>query len=299
MQRILRFLLVSLTVLLIFFLGLPWVALLLDHKFRLIWRLPFWIEPVSLILILGGILFLLRYSWLQIFPNDTESKLSGVPTRPVEENSLIRSLNFAISGLWLCGIGLACLLRSPCLIGIDGIIMITGILCISPSEEPASPTRFVMVLLSYVNHTPCWIMLLAVVAITAAGLPAISVDKPPLPRVTDPGILVQIRCKPGTSFLWEADFNQHIRPAIEDVILQGNTYTGFQLIKSTLPSQPFDFILLYTGKSFAALDKPVTPPQYVALFQREGTARALVVLKEMLSYEDQVTVTLTYIERAR
>jgi len=58
-------------------------------------------------------------------------------------------------------------------------------------------------------------------------------------------------------------------------------------------------MLIYTGKTFAGLDKPSTPPQYVALFQREGTIRAMSVLKEMLSYEDQVTVTIVYLERKR
>jgi hypothetical protein len=185
------------------------------------------------------------------------------------------------------------------MLGFTGIIMIAGIFFIRRPEEAALPARFVRVLLHRISLTPRWIMLLLVIAVTVVGLPAITVDKQPAPVVTDPGILVQIRCKPGTAFLWEADFNQHIRPAIEDIIAHGGTYTGFQFIKATLPSQPFDFMLIYTGKTYAALDKPITPPQYVALFQREGSIRALSVLKEMLSYEDQVIVTLVYSERKR
>jgi len=219
-------------------------------------------------------------------------------SKSARPGSLMHSLNFAISGTWLCGIGLAILLRSPCLLGFSGIVMITGMLCAGRMEEQELPARFTKVL-SLFTHIPRWAILLFVLAITVAGLPALSEDKQPAPAVTEPGILVQIRCKPGTAFLWEADFNQHIRPAIEEVIAHGNTYTGFQFIKAALPAQPFDFMLIYTGKSFAALDKPAAPPQYAALFQREGTIRALSVLKEMLSYEDQVTVTIVYLERKR
>jgi hypothetical protein len=210
----------------------------------------------------------------------------------------MQSLGFAVSGTWLCGIGIAILLRSPFLLGLYGIIMIAGIFCVRRPEELLLPSSFTK-LLSYFNYIPRWVLLLLVLAITVAGLPALSEDKQPAAAVTEPGILVQIRCKPGTAFLWEADFNQHIRPAIQDVIAQGGTYTGFQLIKPALPDQPFDFILIYTGKTFAGLDKPVTPPQYVELFQREGSVRALSVLKEMLSYEDQVAVTIVHLEKKR
>jgi protein-S-isoprenylcysteine O-methyltransferase Ste14 len=298
MQRLLRFLLVFLSALLIYFLALPWAALMIDHRFGLVWRLPFGIEPIAVLLILSGISLSLRYFWLQVFQSDNTSKPSGSSEGTTEPGLLRRSRNAPIFGIWLCGIGLASLLRSPCLLGFAGIIMIVGIFYVRRQEELTPLARFAKVRHN-INRIPRWIMLLLVVALTAVGLPSLSIDKQSLPTVTEPGILVQIRCKPGTASLWEADFNQHIKPAIDEVIAHGNTYTGFQFIKATLPWQSFDFILLYTGKTFAGLDHPVPPPQYVALFQREGSLRALAVLKEMSSYEDQVTVTLIYSNKMR
>jgi protein-S-isoprenylcysteine O-methyltransferase Ste14 len=274
---------------------LPWIALQLDHRIGFIWRLPFWIEPVAVFSIFIGALLFFRYCWIQIFPVSRPSEFSA---RTVEQ-SLSRHLrNAPIFGLWLCGFGLASILRSPSMLGFAGLIIIFGIIYIQRPEEPTPSTRYLKIV-HHIKRTPRWILLLFVIAATALGLPSLKLETQSPPVITEPGILVQIRCKPGTASLWEADFNQHIRPAIEDVITRGNTYTGVQLIKATLPAQPYDFILIYTGKTYAGLDKPVPPPQYVALFQREGSLRALSVLKEMLSYEDQVTVTLVYLEKKR
>jgi hypothetical protein len=74
---------------------------------------------------------------------------------------------------------------------------------------------------------------------------------------------------------------------------------GNVMRQATLPWQPFDFMLVYTGKSFAALDKPGVPPHVAALFQREGTVRAMAVLNEMNSYEEQSTVTIVYGSKVR
>jgi protein-S-isoprenylcysteine O-methyltransferase Ste14 len=298
MQRFLRFLLISLSVLLIYFLVLPWIALQLDHRIRFVWQLPFWIEPVAIILILVGISLCLRYCWIQILQTDTLSQPSQSSARTIRQSLSHRLYNAPIFGLWLCGIGLASLLRSPCMIGFAGLIMIVEIVLVRCPEAPTPMTRYSQIL-HHIKCTPRWVILPLIIVATAIGLPDLKVETQLPPSGTEPGILVQIRCKPGTASLWETDFNQHIRPAIEDVIARGNTYTGIQLIKATLPAQPFDFMLIYTGKTYAGLDKPVNPPQYVALFQREGSLRALSVLKEMLSYEDQVTVTLVYLEKKR
>jgi protein-S-isoprenylcysteine O-methyltransferase Ste14 len=293
MQRVLRFLLFFLFALLIYILVLPWVALLLDQRFGLVWRLPFWIEPIAVLMVLSGLSLSLRYCWIRVFQNDTVSTSSGHIVRTAEPGVLTRARNGAIFGGWLCGLGLASMLRSPCLLGFVGIIMLVGAFYIQRPEEPALMNRFVRVI-HFINRTPRWIMLLLVAAVTAAGFPAITEDKQSPPAIIEPAILVQVHCKPGTATLWKADFDKHIKPAIEEAIAHGNTYTGFQFIQATLPWQSFDFILLYTGKTFAALDRPNPPPQYVALFQREGSLRGLAVLKEMSAYEDQVSVTLIY-----
>ena len=99
--------------------------------------------------------------------------------------------------------------------------------------------------------------------------------------------------------LWRADFDQHVRPAIDEVIARGDSFTRFQIMEPALPWQGFDFLLLYTGKTFAGLDRPRPFPHYVALFQREGSLRAFAALKEMGSYEDQVSVTLVHLNRTR
>jgi len=288
MQRFVRFFLPSLFILLIYFLALPWLALQLDQSYSLVWRLPFWTETISALLIFIGVAIVLRFFWIRAY--HTDGSLS------VERNRL--HILESVSA-WLGGVGLACLLRSPSLLGIDGIIAVVCILYSRSSKDPTSFSRFARVVLSRVNRTPRWIMLVLVVAGTAAGFPALSIDKQSPPAAAEPAIVVQVLCKPGTSYLWKADFDKHIRPAIEDVIAKGSTFTGLQVIQSTLPWQPFDFMLIYTGKSFAALDKPGVPPQFAALFQREGTVRAMAVLNEMNSYEEKSTVAIVYLSKVR
>jgi protein-S-isoprenylcysteine O-methyltransferase Ste14 len=288
MRHFARFFLPSFFALLIYFLALPWLALQFDRKLSLLWRLPFWTENIAVVLILISLAVVLRYFWVRAYHNDGSFR--------VETNRLhiVESV-----GTWLGGVGLACLLRSPSLLGADGIIAIVSIFYSRSSEDPTLISRFAKTVLSRVNRTPRLIVLLLVVAGTAMGLPSLSIDKQSPPVGTEPAILVQVRCKPGTSYLWKADFDKHIRPAIEEVIANGTTFTGLQVIQATLPWQPFDFILLYTGKSFATLDKPGVPPHFAALFQREGTARAVAVLNEMNSYEEQSTVTIVYLSKVK
>jgi hypothetical protein len=253
----------------IYAIALPWLALRLDRWLGLIWRLPSWIDPVSALLILAGIglaAFTLR-AW---------------PSRDP-----------LMLGAWLFGAGLACLLRSASLMVLSGAVVIAA--AAGPRlRRPEILAR----LEDRWKRLPRWTVPALVVAGVAAGLPAVTRALPPA-HITEPAILVQIRCKPGTADLWRADFEQHVRPAIDEVLARGDTFTRFQLLTPALPAQGFDFVLLYTGKTFAELDQPRPFPQYVALFQREGAVRTLAALREMGSLEDHVSVTLVHLSRTR
>jgi protein-S-isoprenylcysteine O-methyltransferase Ste14 len=246
---------------------------------------------------LVGIAAVLRYCWIWIFQNDSTPDSSDASAQTTEPGLLHCWRNAALLGTWMSGIGLAVLLRSPCLLGLVGTIMTVGIFYPQRHVKPTVSTGFAKFSLPRLNCIPRWIILVFVVASTATGAPDISIDKPLPPANVEPAILVQIRCKPGTSYLWKTDFDNHIRPAIDEAVARGNTFTGFQFIQAVLPSQSFHFILVFTGKTFAGLDKPGPFPHYVALFDREGTLRASDVLKEMMSYEEQATVTLVYLKR--
>lgn len=299
MQRILRFLLLSLSALLVYFIALPYIALQLDHRLKLIWRLPFWTETAAAVMMLVGIGLVLRYCWLRIFQNDNASDSSESSAQTVGPSLLHRWCNAALVGIWVSGIGLSVLLRSPCLLGLVGIIMIAGMFYPRRYVKPIVSTGSGKFCLPVLESVPRWIALVLVVAATATGATEISVDTPLPAANVEPAIMVQIRCKPGTSYSWKADFDQHIRPAIGEIVARGDAFTGFQFIQAALPWQSFDFILIFTGKTFAGLDKPGPFPHYIALFEREGTLRSLDVLKEMMSYEEQVSVTLVYLKKMR
>ena len=202
-------------------------------------------------------------------------------------------------GIWLGGIGIACLLRSPSFLFINTILSLIIVLMSNSPDDPTFFSWFARVVLLRINKIPRWTLLLVVLAGTAVGWPLLSFDQQTPPAATVPAIVVQVRCKPGTSYLWKADFEKHIKPAIEEVIANGKTFTGLQVIQSTLPWQPFDFMLIYTGKIFASFDKPGVAPHFAALFQREGSVRAMSVLNEMNSYEEQSIVTLVYLNQTR
>jgi hypothetical protein len=288
MQRFGRFVIPSLITLSIYFLALPWLALQIDHRFLLLWRIAFWLEPIAAALILLSIAIILRFFWMRAYHSD--GSFPAGMYRP----HIVESV-----GIWLGGVGLSCLLRSPSLIVINGIIAIVGIAYSRTSKDPTLLSRFAKVVLARINKIPRWILLVLVAAGTATGFPSISNDTQSPLSPAEPAIVVQVRCKPGTSYLWKADFDRHIRPAIEEVIAKGNSFTGLQVIQATLPWQPFDFMLIYAGKSFATLDKPGVPPHFAALFQREGTVRAMSVLNEMNSYEEQSIVTIVYLSTVR
>ena len=299
MRQFFRSLLASLPALLIYLFALPWAALRLDRWFGLVWRLPFWTEPAAALAMFIGLAIAAWSFWALTFRGDgTPNPL--VPTaRLVESGPFRRSRNPLMLGGWLFGAGLACLLRSPCLLGLVGMVAVAGMWYVRRIEEPRLLARFGDAWTRYMIRTPRWIALALVTAATLAGIPALTMDRGMPAAATDPAVLVQIRCKSGTASLWRADFDQHVKPAIDEVIARGDMFTGFQIMEPALPWQGFDFLLLYTGKTFAGLDQPRPFPHYVALFQREGSLRAFAALKEMSSYEDQVSVTLVHLSRAR
>jgi protein-S-isoprenylcysteine O-methyltransferase Ste14 len=298
MKQLLRSLLICSPALLLYFAALPWVALRLDRWLGLLWRLPYWIEPLAaLVMLAGAALAIWSFRALTLLGDGTPNPL--VPTaRLVESGPFRHSRNPLMLGGWLCGAGLACLLRSPSLLVLVGSVVVAGMLYVRCIEEPGLLARYGEGWLGYVGRTPRWLPLALAGAAMLGGLPAMSGDVAP-PTNSEPAILVQIRCKPGMADLWRADFDQHIRPAIEEVVARGGAFTGFQFLQPALPSQGFDVALLYTGTTFAGLDQPRPFPQYVVLFQREGLLRAAATLKEMSSWEDQVSVTLVHLSRSR
>ncbi|MGA3135964.1 MAG: methyltransferase [Terracidiphilus sp.] len=295
MKRLLCSLLACLLALLAYFAGLPWAALRLDHRFGLVWRLPFWIEPAAALLILASVALAVWFFWAHAFRDDGRPNPSTPPEQQVESGLFRRWRNPLMLAGWLCGAGLACLLRSPSLLGMVGTVAVAGTIFVRRVEEPGAAARFGGTWMRTIARTPRWFVVMLVAAATAAALPTVSVDRPAPARAARPAILVQIRCKPGTASLWRASFDQYVKPAIDAAIARGDSITDFEIIESALPSQPFDFILLYTGKSFAEFDQPGSFHHYAELFQREGSPQALNALKELTSYEDQVTVTPIYL----
>lgn len=287
--------LATLLALLAYFAGLPWAALRLDYRSGLVWRLPFWIEPVAVFLILAGTAVAVWSLWAAASCFDGTPDPLTPSTQQVESGMYRRLWTPLMIGAWLCGAGLACLLRSPCLLGLAGIVVVAGLFCVRRAEEPGVAVRFGGAAMRSITRIPRWPVAVLVSLATTAALPAISVDRPLPAGVNRPAILVQIRCKPGTAHLWRASFDKYVKPGIDAAIARGGSITHFEVIESALPSQPFDFTLLYTWKSFAAFDQPGSFHHYAELFQREGSSQALNALEEMTSYEDQVTVTPIYL----
>ena len=286
MRRILRPILLALIALLIYFILLPWLALEFDQRMRIVWRLPFWTETPAAICIIVGLALLLKCGWTWVFHDAN----TGV---------LDRWINASLLGSWVGGIGLAILLRSPSFVGVVVLVTVIVLLLITQRRKREAAESSRVLSLPLLRRVPLWTLLLLVIASAGICAADFTVDVPSPAVPTEPAILVQIRCKPGMTYQWKADFNKHIRPAIEEVIAHGGAFTGLQFIESTLPAQPFQFMLIYTGKSFASLDKPSVPPHYAALFQREGTLRGLAVLKEMTSYEEESTVMIIYLSKVK
>jgi protein-S-isoprenylcysteine O-methyltransferase Ste14 len=114
----------------------------LDRWFGLVWRLPFRIEPVAALMMFSGAAISAWSFWALTFRGDgTPNPL--VPTaRLVGSGPFRHSRNPLMLGGWLCGAGLACLLRSPCLLGLVGIVAITGVWYVRRIEEPRLLARF-------------------------------------------------------------------------------------------------------------------------------------------------------------
>jgi protein-S-isoprenylcysteine O-methyltransferase Ste14 len=280
-------LLASFPTLLVYLGVLPWVALRLDRRLGLVWRLPFWIDVVGAVFVAAGAVLAAWTFWVLTFRGGGTPNPMVPTTHLVEGGPFRRSRNPLMLGGLVCGAGLACLLRSPSLLGLVGLVVVAGVLYLRWIEEPGLAARFGEVWTKYAAHTPRWLLLAVVVASGVATAPALTVEPAPS-HLTSPAILVQIRCKPGMAGRWRDDFNYHIRPAIEEVIARGGSFKGFQLIQPALPWQSFDFVLLYSGASFASLDQPRLFPHYQALLEREGPLRTMSIVKEMDGYEDRV-----------
>lgn len=303
MRRSLRSLLSSLLALVLYLAVLPRVGLWLDHRLELIWRLPAWIDPLAGLLIVLGIALT---AWsLRTFavPSNNEPPRFAA-SAPAADSPLVRGsrspmiLGPMILGYWMLGAGFGLLLRSVSLIALVAAIALAASVYVHGRKEQEIVARSHAGWRRYLNHIPGWLTLVLVITGTLAGLPAVT-HSAPTPHLTEPAILVQIRCKPGTADLWREDFEQHIRPAIEELISRGDGYTSFEFLQPALPGQGFDFALLYTGKTYAALDQPRIPPQYLVLLDREGTVRTLATVREMGAWEDQVTVSLVHLTRTR
>ena len=130
----------------------------------------------------------------------------------------------------------------------------------------------------------------AAAAIVLLAAPAWAQQPPP--ANTASAIMVQVKCKPGTVELWQADFEKEIVPSIEDAIAHHDGYTRFTWYEAALPAQPFDFILVYESTSFSALDVKRPVPHFAALARRVGPERAKQILGEMTGWEAGATVTI-------
>ena len=88
-----------------------------------------------------------------------------------------------------------------------------------------------------------------------------------------PALIVEIKCKPGTADLWQAEFDKEILPAINESIAKGDGFTRFFHIEAALPFQQFDFVLVYEFKSFAGLDIKRPFPHYLALYHKSNPTK--------------------------
>jgi len=283
MRKHLSSLLLSLLGLFLYVIALPRLGLWLDRRLALLWRLPGWTDLLAAALLLAGSALAVWYSWTLIF---RESHAESAPSP---------SRTQMILGAWLYGAGLSLLLRSVCL-----MVLVAIVALVATGNAPLRPS--LAKLRAWLRRlripVPAWLIVALVLVGTLAGSPKV-IHSDPVPHITEPAILVQIRCKPGMSELWRQDFEQHLRPAIEEAVGKPGSYSSFQFLEPALPGQGFDFALLYTGSSFGGLDQPRIFPQYVALADHEGVARALTTAREMGQLEDHVTVSLVHLTRTR
>src|SRR5271157_4576507 len=154
MRQLLRSLLASLPPLLIYFVALPWAALWLDHRLGLVWRLPFWMEPVAALLMLAGAGLGVWSFWALTFQGDGTPNPLLPTVRLVETGPFRRSRNPLMLGGWVCGAGLAGLLHSPSLLAMGAVIAAAGSIYVRVVEEPGLQKRFGEAWTDYARRTP-------------------------------------------------------------------------------------------------------------------------------------------------
>ncbi len=292
MNRFLRSLLATIPAVVLYAVALPWCAVLIDQRLGLVWRLPFWLERIGLGAVVLGTAIAACSAWvLTIKGNGTPNPLMP-PAALVVSGPFRYSRNPLMLGGWLFGAGLACMLRSASLLAMVGLVVLAGTVYLKRVEEPGLIRRFGEAYREYAQRTPRWLLFTFVVGMSVAGLSTVRIESAVAVNPPTPAILVQIRCHPGTAEMWRELFDLHMLPAIRETVARGETFTDFRFVEAALPAQTFDFMLVFTGKSFAQLDRRRPFPHYQALFRREGTLRASVALREMISYEESVSVTL-------
>jgi hypothetical protein len=284
MKRKVSLIVLSLLVLFVYVDLVPRLGTWLDRRLELLWRLPRWADPTAGVLLFAGVGLAVAYFWGLVSQTTASASSSGGAFW-----MLMRLRGRLVWGVWTIGAGMGLLLRSPSLMVMAAVVAVVAAVWIGRLDRRRGRRM---------ARVPAWVMLALIAVGTLAGFPRVSRSTPP-DRVTVPGILIQIKCKPGTADLWRADFDQHLRPAIEEAVGRKDSYTSFEFMEPALPGQGFDFALLYTGASFSGLDQPRIFPQYVALAEREGPVRALALSQEMGQWEERVTVSLVHLSRTR
>jgi protein-S-isoprenylcysteine O-methyltransferase Ste14 len=158
MKVITRSLLLTAPAVALYSVVLPWVALCLDRWFGFVWHFPLWMEPVAALAVLvGGAAAIWSFWALTVSGKGTPNPLAPA-TELVIEGPFRRSRNPLMLGGWLCGAGLACLLRSPCLLALVALVAIAGACYVRLIEEPRLLTRFGAAYAQYAGRTPRWLV---------------------------------------------------------------------------------------------------------------------------------------------
>jgi len=109
---------------------------------------------------------------------------------------------------------------------------------------------------------------------------------------SNPVIMVQIQCNPGTADQWRDAFEKQEVPVIREIVRKGDTFTNFTYFEAPIPAQDVDFVLLFELKSFGSLDVRRIPPHWEGLLQRLGPEGFAAYEKEVGSYEKVVRVSI-------
>lgn len=109
---------------------------------------------------------------------------------------------------------------------------------------------------------------------------------------SNPVIMVQIQCNPGTADQWREAFEKEEVPVIRESVRKGEVFTNFTYFETPIPSQEIDFILLFELKSFGSLDVRRIPPHWEELLHRLGPEGFAAYEKKVGSYEKVVRVSI-------